>query len=112
MPNFFEYSKTFLGGVIGHVSASAVGDNIQVRDLFVREKYRNKGIESELLNKVLSYAAKRKAKKIVVYCGAEPFSPDGQIPLEQEMAFYQENGFHYVRDIYATPVMEKCLHED
>lgn len=112
MRKFFEYSKTFLGSVIGHVSASAVGGNVQIRDLFVREKFRNMGIESVLLNKVLAYATKQKAKKIIAYCGAEPFSPDGQIPLEQEMAFYQENGFHYVRDIYATPVMEKCLHED
>ncbi len=109
MSRFFECTKTHRGNVIAHVAASNVGDIVQIRDLFALEKYRGIGIEAELLDKVVSYATKRKAGKIVAYCGAEPFCPDGQIPLEQEMAFYQENVFRHVRDVYSTPVMEKCL---
>lgn len=94
--------------VVAHMGCSYIGDLIMIQDLFVRKRYRHKGIEELLISKVNEYAKEKQATAIKVYCGPEPFCPDGQISLEQEISFYQQHGFsidHYVHGV--TPCMVK-----
>ena len=60
---------------------------VQIKDLFVIEKYRNKGIEQFLMEKVNEYAKEKNAEQIITYLGPEPFCPDGQIEIGKERRF-------------------------
>ena len=96
--------------VVAHVGCSFTNGGIYIRDLFVLRDFRGKGLEEVLLTKVLDYAATQKAKKVVSYCGAEPFCEDGQIPIEQEILWYENHGFsHHHNVMGVTPCMVKEL---
>lgn len=99
--------------VVAHMGCSYFGDSVMIQDLFVRQRYRNKGIEDLLISKVNEYAAEKQAKVIKVYCGPEPFCPDGQISLEQEISFYQQHGFSIDHYVYGgTPCMVKSCRSE
>ena len=107
--NSLEVAIKSLNRVVAHMGCTHSGECIFIKDLFVLKKYRNRGFEDLLLSKVNEYAKEKAAKEIKVYCGPEPFCPGGQMDLEQEILFYQQNGFHidhYVKGV--TPCMVKC----
>ena len=96
--------------VVAHMGCSVVKDTVNVKDLWVRKLFRNKGIEELLMEKLIAFARDKKAHYIVTYCGPEPMNPDGNIPIETEIKFYENHGFkldHYVFDI--VPCMIKTM---
>ena len=108
--DFYEVEIKCLNKVIAHMSCSAVKDTLNVRDLWVRKLFRNKGVEELLMEKLYDYAKDKKLKNIIAYCGPEPMNPDGNIPLDKEIKFYENHGFkldHYVFDI--VPCMIKTM---
>lgn len=108
--NFYEVELKKLNKTVAHASCSVVNDSIQIRDLFVEERYRNNGIEEYLLSEVNEYAKEKKAKQIITYLGAEPFSESGQMSLSEERRLYENNGFvqsHLVGNV--IPCMVKTL---
>lgn len=110
--NTYEIHMCRNNELAAHMRCSHVHENIVIKDLFVIKKYRGIGLEQMLLDKAFMFASKKKATKIITYCGAEPFCKDGQIPLEQEVALYESNGFilhHKVMGV--TPCMVKQLTE-
>lgn len=95
-----------------HTSFCYVKQNSEViiTDLFVNEAYRDTAFMEVLLTEIEHYAAQQQARTIKVFCGSEPMCPDGQIPLEDEVEFYKQNGFQvkgYVYDI--VPILVKTI---
>lgn len=108
--NFYEVELKKLNKTVAHASCSVVNDSIQIRDLFVEERYRNNGIEEYLLAEVNEYAKEKQAKQIITYLGAEPMCKSGQMRLPEEKQFYENNGFiqsHLVGNV--IPCMVKTL---
>ena len=101
--NFYNVQIRKGRKIVAHVSCNYSNEKIQIQDLYVLKKYRKKGLGDVLLSKVFEYAAEKKAQTIVAYCGPEPFCEDAQIPLEEEIDFYEitENGIRYDVD-YVT----------
>jgi GNAT superfamily N-acetyltransferase len=96
--------------VVAHVSCNHYSGNIQIRDLYVLKKFRGFGLGEVLLSKVIDYASEVDAHTIIAYCGAEPFCEDGQIPMDQEVAWYKQHGFVHDHDVMgATPCMIKTV---
>ena len=96
--------------IVAHASCIFANCDIQIRDLYVLKKYRGNGLGELLLSGVLDYAAEQKAQRIIAYCGAEPFCEGGQLPMEQEVAWYEDHGFivdHLVMG--ATPCVVRQL---
>lgn len=98
--------------VVAHTGCLFINGVVQIKDLFVMEKYRDRGFDEVLLSEVLEYAVKKSAKQIVMYCGPEPFCEDGQIPLEQEILWYESHGFVHDHDVFGVvPCMIKVLEQ-
>lgn len=99
------------GKTVAHVGCSAYDGIVQIKDLFVREKHRGKGLDDVLMEQVQEFAHKKYAKQIRVYCGGpEPFCEDKSIPVEEEMKWYQSHGFTYDHSLYGLlPCMVKTL---
>ena len=98
------------GKIVGHVSCSCIHDWVHIKSLYVIPKYRRKGLEDILIGKVYEYAKEKQSKKIIAYCGPEPFCEEGQMPLEEEISWYESHGFqerHSVRGV--IPCMIKYL---
>ncbi len=96
--------------VIAHTSCNYAKGEIYIKALYVLKKFRGKGLEEVLLAKVLDYAAEQKAERIIAYCGAEPFCEDGQIPMDQEVSWYEDHGFVHDHNVMGvTPCMVKEL---
>lgn len=93
--------------VVAHADCSLIENVIQIKSLYVLKKFRNKGLDEILINRILEYAAENNAAQIRIYCGPEPFCEDGQIPLEQEKSWYRSHGFLDVCGI--APCMVKNL---
>ena len=100
--NTLEVDITRLGQRVAHMGCCFYDGTVQIKDLFVNKKHRNKGLDEILLDKAHEYAHEKYADKIIAYCGAEPFCPDGQIPLEEEIAFYRKNGFVKKENTFAN----------
>lgn len=99
--------------VVGHLSCSHVQNITTIKSLYVANNYRSKGLMEMLVGKAEEYAKEQQAISIIAFCGPEPFSKDGQIPLDKEIAFYEKHGFvldHYVMGV--TPLMEKQLQQE
>lgn len=95
---------------IAHTSCHYANGDVQIQDLFVRKKFRNKGLGEVLLARVFDYAEENKARRIISYCGAEPFCKEGQIPMDQEMSWYEDHGFTCDHMVFgATPCMIREL---
>ena len=108
--NFYEIKIRQGKKIIAHTSCHFVSDEVQIRDLYVLQDYRGKGLGEVLLARVLDYAAEQNASRIVVHCGPEPFCEDGQIPLEQEIAWYEDHGFIHDQDVFGVvPRMVKAI---
>lgn len=108
--NFYNVQIRKGRKIVAHVSCNYSDEKIQIRDLYVLEKYRKTGLGEVLLSKVFEYAAEKKAQTIVAYCGPEPFCEDAQIPLEEEIAFYISHGFVHDHNVMGvTPCMVKTL---
>ena len=108
--NFYEVELRKFNKTVAHASCSVANDTIQIRDLFVEERYRNNGIEEYLLSEVNEYAKEKQAKQIIAYLGAEPMCKSGQVKLPEEQQFYENNGFiqsHLVGNV--IPCMVKAL---
>ena len=106
--NFYEVQIRRGRKVIAHTSCHFSNDEIQIRDLYVLKKFRGNGLGEVLLAKIFDYATEKQAARITAYCGAEPFCADGQIPLEEEIAWYQDHGFNRHHDVMGvTPCMVK-----
>lgn len=109
--NFYKVDIKNKGrDLVAHLSCSHVKDTVTIKSLFVRKKYRNQGLEELLICSAEKYAKEKRASKIVVYCGPEPYCKDGQVPLAKEIAFYEQCGFkldHYLLGV--TPCMEKII---
>ena len=95
-----------------HTSFCYVKQNSEVviTDLFVSESYRDTAFMDVLMAEIEHFAAQQQARTIKVFCGNEPMCADGQIPLEDEVEWYQSHGFEvqgYVYDI--VPILIKTL---
>ncbi len=95
-----------------HTSFCYVKQNSEViiTDLFVNEAYRDTAFMDVLMAEIEHFAAQQQARTIKVFCGNEPMCADGQIPLEDEVEWYQRHGFAvqgYVYDI--VPILVKTL---
>lgn len=113
LQNFYEVKIRQGKKVIAHTNCNFFGNEIQIRDLYVCKEFRGKGFGEVLLARVLDYAAEQSAARIVSYCGPEPFCEDGQIPLDQEIAWYEEHGFVHDHDVMGvTPCMVKDLQRE
>ena len=96
--------------IVAHLGCSIANGDVQIRDLYVLPKYRGKGLGEVLLAKCMDYAAERNAKRIISFCGAEPFCEGGQLPLEQEVSWYKDHGFAHDHDVMGvTPCMVREL---
>ena len=60
--DFYEVEIKCLNKVIAHMSCSAVKDTLNVRDLWVRKLFRNKGVEELLMEKLFDFAKDKKVK--------------------------------------------------
>lgn len=108
--NMYEVQIHYGKKVIAHASCNYVNNYIQIRDLYVMQRFRGKGLGELLLTKVMDYASEQQVDKIIVYCGAEPFCEDGQIPMDQEISWYEDHGFIHDHDVMgATPCMIREL---
>ena len=109
--NFFYEAKIRHGRkIIALMSCNFANHEVQIRDLYVLPKYRNKGLGEVLLAQCLDYAVDLKAERIVSYCGAEPFCNGGQLPLEQEVSWYKDHGFIHDHNVLGiTPCMVREL---
>ena len=108
--NFYEIKIRDGKKVVAHTSCCLSDRDIQIRDLYVHKEFRGKGFGELLLAKVLDFAVEQKAERIVSYCGPEPFCEDGQIPLSQEIAWYEDHGFAFDHDVMnTTPCMIRQL---
>ena len=108
--NQLEVEIKKFGKTIAHTGCFFCNGTVQIRDLFVREKYRNKGLADVLMMKVQEYADQKKAEKIIAYCGPEPMCVDKSLPLEDEMEWYKSQGFIHDHDVYGVvPCMIKAL---
>ena len=108
--NTCEVSIRHRRNVIAYTRCSVVKCEIHIKSLFVRKAFRGKGLSEVLLARVLDFADEQKAARIISYCGSEPYCQDGQIPLDQEIAWYEDHGFvfdHAVKN--ATPCMRREL---
>ena len=96
--------------MIGYASCFFCNDVLQIKALFVRSMYRGKGFEENLLSEVHKYANEKKAKRIIMYCGPEPFCEDGQTPLDEEVKWYKAHGYQHDHNVCGTvPCMIKTL---
>ena len=96
--------------IVAHMGCSHANEEVQIRDLYVLPKYRGKGLGEVLLAKCMDYAAEQKAKRIISFCGAEPFCEGGQLPLEQEVSWYKDHGFIHDHNVMGvTPCMIREL---
>lgn len=110
LQNFYEVKIRHGKKVIAHASCKFTGGELQIRDLYVLKDFRGKGFGEMLLSKVFDYAAEQNAVRIISFCGPEPFCEDGQIPLDQEIAWYEDHGFIHKHDVMGiTPCMVKEL---
>ena len=108
--NFYNVQIRKGRKIVAHVSCNYSNEKIQIQDLYVLKKYRKKGLGDVLLSKVFEYAAEKKAQTIVAYCGPEPFCEDAQIPLNEEIDFYESHGFVHDHNVMGvTPCMVKTL---
>ena len=108
--NTLEIKIQHSNKVVGHTSCSYVNGEILLKDLYVLEKFRGQGLDEILLCKVQDYATSKNAKRITAYCGPEPFCEDGQIPLAQEVSWYEDHGFIRHHDVMGiVPCMIKEL---
>jgi len=108
--NTLELEIKRFGNIIAHASCFYGNDTVQIKDLFVREKFRNKGFDELLLEQIHEYAKERAAKKVVMYAGIEPFCPDPQIPLEEEMTFFKKHGYVHDHNVCGVvPCLIKTL---
>ena len=108
--DFYEIELRKFNKTVAHTSCSVANDTIQIRDLFVEERYRNTGIADYLLSEICDYAVEKHAKQIIAYLGAEPMCKSGQVKLPEEQQFYENNGFiqsHLVGNV--IPCMIKAL---
>lgn len=113
LQNFYEIKIRHGKTVIAHTSCNFINQEILIRDLYVRKDFRGKGLGEVLLDRVMDFAAEQKAERIVSYCGPEPFCEDGQIPLAQEIAWYEDHGFIHDHDFMGvTPCMVKNLQQE
>ena len=110
--NTYDFQIQHGKKIIAHVSCNFANNEIQIRDLYVLQKFRGKGLGELLLSKVLDYAADRNATRIIAYCGAEPFCEGGQLPIDQEKSWYEDHGFYHDHDVMGvTPCMVKKLEQ-
>lgn len=93
----------------GHASCLYYDGIVQIRDLFIQKAYLGRGLDEKLLLQIHEYAHEKNAKKIVVYCGPEPFS-DNCMPVEEEVKWYEQQGYVLDHRLYGiVPCMIKRI---
>ena len=93
--DFYEVEIKCLNKVIAHMSCSAVKDTLNVE---------------LLMEKLLDFAKDKKVKNIVTYCGSEPFCPDGQVSMDEEVNFFENHGFKLDHHVFGlVPCMIKTI---
>lgn len=108
--NQLEVEIKKFGKTVAHTGCFFSNGTVQVKDLFVREKFRSKGLADVLLTKIQEYADQKRAEKIVAYCGPEPMCEDKSMPVEDQIAWYKSQGFIHDHDLYGVvPCMVKVL---
>lgn len=108
--NTYEVAIRHGKKIVAHVGCSHFNNEIQIRDLYVLPKFREKGLGEVLLSQVQEYALEKQAERIIAYCGAEPFCEGGQISMDQEKGWYEDHGFIHDHDVLGvTPCMIKEL---
>ncbi len=96
--------------VIAYTNCFYANGDIHIKSLFVRRAFRGKGLSEVLLARIMDYAAEKNASRIISFCGAEPFCEDGQIPMDQEVSWYENHGFTHDHDVLGvTPCMIREL---
>ena len=97
--------------VIGFTSCSyqEMLKQVEIHSLYVDIVYKKHYLMEKLLEEIHSFAKENKAESIKTTLGAEPFSESGQIPMEQEEAFYQQAGFIRTEKVANIPCMLKFL---
>lgn len=96
--------------IAGYARCSMCLGQIQIHNLFVSKTYRNSDLMDKLLDEVYVFAEEKEAGSIQIFCGAEPMTKDGQIPLDQEIAFYERNGFERMKSLFAdVPYMVRAM---
>ena len=102
--------KNRLNKIVAHADCSLIDGTVEIKSLYVLQKFRKSGLNDVLLSQILEYAADNAAHKIVAYCGPEPYCPDGQVPLDEEIHWYSEHGFLNDHNVLGVvPCMIKTL---
>ena len=96
--------------IVAYTSCFHANGTIHIKSLFVQKAFRGRGFSEVLLARVMDYATEQNAARIISYCGAEPFCEGGQIPMDQEVTWYEDHGFVHDHDVMgATPCMVREL---
>lgn len=85
--------------VVGRLRCSCINGELHIKEFWVVKWFRNLWVEELFFSKLNEYAHRYNASQIIAYCGPEPFSKDGQVPVEEEVKLYKKHGFdldHYV----------------
>ena len=111
--NVFEVHIRHRKKIVAHAKCFIANGEAHIQDLFVIKSFRGKGLGEVLLARILDYASDQHATRIISFCGAEPFCEGGQIPIDQEVSWYEDHGFilhHHVMGV--TPCMVREMHQE
>ena len=98
------------GYIVAHMGCFFANGEVQIKDLFVCEKFRGIGLDNLLMEQVHEYAHEKNARTIKAFCGPEPFCEDAQVSMSEEVAWYKTQGFIHDHDVCGVvPVMIKTL---
>lgn len=82
---------------VGYLHIYRVCDaTFQIERFAVKEKYRGKGIGSELLNTLQKKVKKYGGKKIIVYPNSEPYEGECYIERRELYEIYGKLGFRFI----------------
>ena len=97
----FELELKKWNKLVAHVRCSCINGCVEIKELFVQKKFKEKGIEQYLMSKVDEFAEENSANQIIKYLTIEPWS-DSKTDLDKERTFYEANGYsqsHLVRNV-------------
>lgn len=81
---------------------------VQICSFFVAKPFQNLGIEENLLEEVQQFLRLNEASSLIAYPSAEPSCPTEWKTIEEQTAWYEQQGFCVDHMIYnATPCMIK-----
>lgn len=98
--------------VVGYASCLYFDNlkKVQVSGFYVIKPFQDIGIEENLLQEILDYAALKEAKSVIAYPGTEPYCPTEWKPIDVQKKWYESQGFEFDHMVCnTTPCMIKAL---